>query len=488
MLWKSPPRLDRFKDMLDQVPVAVMTCDVKDFRINYVNQESKARLRDIEHILPCKGDDILGQSIDIFHKKPQHQRDLLKDPKNLPHNAIIEIGGEFLDLRVSAMMDDKNNYVGPMLCWSVVTDRIKAEAANRQQRQMINQLPVAVMFLEPKNFTITYVNDVSVKTLKSLEHLLPCKADGLVGQCVDIFHKHPEHQRRLLSDPANLPHNAQIKLGDETLDLRVSAVMGEKGEYIGAMLSWSVITAQVNMANTMSSMAQSVSGSSKEMRNAAQVMATNADDTAAQSQTVAAAAEQLAASINEITSQVSRASEVAHAAVEEARRSNDMVNGLSTSAERIGDVIKMINDIASQTNLLALNATIEAARAGEAGRGFSVVANEVKTLATQTARATEEIGSQISQMQSATQDAVQAIAAIGRTIEEVSKIAVVISGAVEEQSAATREVTMNISGVTSKSGETGAAATQVLNEAENLAGQSNSLMSEVDSFLETLKK
>jgi len=488
MLWKSPLRADRFRDMMDHVPVAVMTCDVKDFRINYVNVESRERLRDIEHLLPCTADDIIGQSIDIFHKHPQHQRAMLKDPKHLPHNATIEIGGEYLDLNVSALLDEKGTYLGPMLCWSVVTDRIKAEAANRQQQQMINQLPVAVMFVEPKNFTITFANDVSVKTLKSLEHLIPCKADDLIGQCVDIFHKNPEHQRRLLSDPSNLPHHAQIRLGEETLDLRVSAVMGERDEYIGAMLSWSVITAQVNMANTMSSMARSVSGSSREMRSAAQVMATNAEGTSSQSQTVASAAEELAASINEITSQVSRASEVAHAAVEEAKRSNQMINGLSTAAERIGDVIKMITDIASQTNLLALNATIEAARAGEAGRGFSVVANEVKTLATQTARATEEIGSQIAEMQHSTRDAVKAIAAIGQTIEEVSKIAVVISGAVEQQSAATREVTMNITGVTMKSGETGTASTQVLNEAEKLASQSDKLMSEVEEFLETIKK
>ena len=173
------------------------------------------------------------------------------------------------------------------------------------------------------------------------------------------------------------------------------------------------------------------------------------------------------------------------------------VQGLSAAAQKIGDVISLISDIASQTNLLALNATIEAARAGEAGRGFAVVASEVKSLASQTAKATEDISAQVIAMQSATIEAVQAIHNSGTTIGSINEIAIVIAAAVEEQRAATQEiarnvqqaaqgtdiVSSNIGGVTDAATETGKAADRVLTSAEELTAQAASLRTKVDSFL-----
>src|SRR5262249_15463735 len=155
-------------------------------------------------------------------------------------------------------------------------------------------------------------------------------------------------------------------------------------------------------------------------------------------QTVASAAEELNASIGEIGRQVTQSAQIAGKAVSEAERTQATVRSLADGAQKIGDVVKLINDIAGQTNLLALNATIEAARAGEAGKGFAVVASEVKSLATQTAKATEEIAAQIGAIQNATGDAVGAIDGIGKTIAELSHIATAIASAVEEQGAATR--------------------------------------------------
>ena len=218
-------------------------------------------------------------------------------------------------------------------------------------------------------------------------------------------------------------------------------------------------------------------------------------------QSVASATEELSSSINEIGRQVQELARMATDAVGQARATNDRVSELSKAASRIGDVVELINTIAEQTNLLALNATIEAARAGEAGRGFAVVASEVKALAEQTSKATGEIGQQISGIQAATQDSVNAIKEISGTIEKLSEISSTIAAAVEEQGAATQEisrnvqqaaegtqqVSSNITDVQRGASETGTASTQVLSAAQSLSGDSNRLKLEVEKFLDSVR-
>ena len=218
-------------------------------------------------------------------------------------------------------------------------------------------------------------------------------------------------------------------------------------------------------------------------------------------QSVASATEELSSSVNEISRQVQESARMANEAVDQARRTNDRVGALSKAASRIGDVVELINTIAGQTNLLALNATIEAARAGEAGRGFAVVASEVKALAEQTAKATGEIGQQITGIQAATQESVGAIAEISGTIEKLSEISSTIAAAVEEQGAATQEISRNvqqaahgtqqvsshIADVQRGAGETGSASSQVLAAAKSLSGDSNRLKREVGRFLDSVR-
>ena len=265
----------------------------------------------------------------------------------------------------------------------------------------------------------------------------------------------------------------------------------------------------------VSAVLETVSSAATEMRASAESLTKTADHTSQQSsavaaaseesatnlQTVASAAEELSASVGEISRQVSESSRIAQSAVAEASSTNQKVQGLAEAAQKIGEVVSLINDIASQTNLLALNATIEAARAGEAGKGFAVVASEVKSLATQTAKATEEIGGQIAGIQNATGEAVTAIEGISNVIGQISEISTAIASAVEEQGAATQdiagnvqqaaagtqEVNGNIVEVSQAAGETGQSANEVLSAADELSKQGELLRRQVDGFLQQIR-
>ncbi len=381
--------------------------------------------------------------------------------------------------------------------------------------QMVEDMPMNVVMCNPEDFKVTYMNKAAIATLKSLEHLLPCKVDELVGNTIDIFYESPEHQRKILSDPDNLPHTANIELGDEHLSLKIYAIRDKSGGYAGPMLSWSVITDQMKISEKVAGVVKNVSAAATEMRSTAESMSATAEQTSRQAsavaaaseqatanvQTVASASEEMSASISEINRQVGQSSEIATKANAEAQRTNETVQSLVDAAQKIGEVVNLISEIAEQTNLLALNATIEAARAGEAGKGFAVVASEVKNLANQTAKATEEIGGKVTEMQTVTNDAVGAINVISDTIAEINSIAETISTAVGEQGAATQEISQNtqqaaagtqevssnITGVTQAASETGAAAQQVLSAADELAKHGETLSADVDAFIAQVK-
>ena len=251
----------------------------------------------------------------------------------------------------------------------------------------------------------------------------------------------------------------------------------------------------------MQTTAQSMTATASDASARAATVGAASDSASSNVGTVAAAAEELSTSVTEISRQVTRSSEIANKAVGDAERTNATVQVLSTGAEKIGEVVKLIHSIAAQTNLLALNATIEAARAGESGRGFAVVASEVKALANQTAKATEEISAQVAAMQASTSDAVSAINGITETIAQMSEITLGISAAIEQQGDATREIARNIQqvatgsseisahigGVTTAAAATGSAASDVLANARELDNQSGMLRNAVEGFLAKIR-
>lgn len=231
---------DRFRAMLDEAPFAVMFADI-EMRLTYMNAATKRLMKRLEKHMPVSADEALGQDIGIFHKEPERINTILADPKNLPMTTIIELGEDKAELNVSPLFNEQREYVGPMVTWDIVTEKLKMEEEGARLRQMVENSPVNLMMTD-LDLNIVYINPASAKTLKQIEDHLPIAAEEVVGTNIDIFHKNPAHQRKLLADPKNLPYHAEIQIGPEIADLLVSAMYNPEGKYIGPMVTWSLIT------------------------------------------------------------------------------------------------------------------------------------------------------------------------------------------------------------------------------------------------------
>lgn len=399
---------------------------------------------------------------------------------------VVTKSKERLTVRAShvPMTDQAKAFSGAVI---TLTDISDLNGTIHNMMSMLASMPVAVMTVDPKDdFKINYMNEKSRTLLKSIEEHLPVKVEDMLGMSFDVFHKHPEHQRRMLTTDEHLPHNAKIRVGPETMNLLITAVHDDRGHYIGPMLTWSVITESERMSTDVTSAVATVTQASAEVMNSSQSLTASAVDAVERASSVAAAAEEMNNTIAEISSQVTKVSDRTINIANQAKSTDGRVKELVENSSKVEEVIALIQSIAEQTNLLALNATIEAARAGEAGKGFAVVAAEVKELATQTSKATVEIGQQMAAIRNSSNGAVSAVESIAQAVDELSELTNAISSAIEEQAITTAEISSNINGVSEKVSSTGEMSTHLQSTSELLSEQAASLKDSITRFVDGL--